>query len=208
MFDRVQIKEKSKEQIRGQWFNLSVPYMLYSLAIGFVSGLGTSILGKRFEFIFMILMYLGVFIGAKALISLFLRVGKGERVNFGTYFEELMNFNGLGKYIGLLITEYIIVLVGCLLFIIPGIIWGYSYCLAPMIMIDNPNKTIRECLDESKQLMSGNKMALFVLMLSFIGWAILSQFTFGILTLWVFPYMMTSYTNMYLELKSQQIQVA
>ena len=76
-----------------------------------------------------------------------------------------------------------------LLFFIPGIIKSYSYALAEFISRENPEKTATECLDESKELMNGHKMDLFLFDLSFIGWHILSALTCGILYIYVMPYM-------------------
>ena len=48
--------------------------------------------------------------------------------------------------------------------------------------------------------MSGNKMKLFLLDLSFIGWAIVCSFTCGIGYLWLYPYMQASRAEFYCSL--------
>ena len=60
-----------------------------------------------------------------------------------------------------------------LLFVIPGIIAGYSYAMTPYILLEHPEMTAREAIAASKELMRGNKLRLFCLSLSFIGWAFL-----------------------------------
>ena len=45
--------------------------------------------------------------------------------------------------------------------------------------------------------MKGKKGDYFVLMLSFIGWAILACFTFGIGMLWLYPYIQVSLVSFY-----------
>lgn len=76
-----------------------------------------------------------------------------------------------------------------LLFIIPGIIAGYSYSMMHYVMADNPGIGASEAIAESKRLMKGNKWRLFCLRLSFIGWELLAVFfTLGIGMLWVIPY--------------------
>lgn len=67
-----------------------------------------------------------------------------------------------------------------MLFIIPGIIKTYSYAMAPYIMAEHPEWSANECITTSRQMMQGHKLELFLLELSFIGWAILSIFTLGI----------------------------
>jgi uncharacterized membrane protein len=59
--------------------------------------------------------------------------------------------------------------------------------MAPYIAYHNPNMSANDCITESRKMMDGHKMRLFSLHLSFIGWYILSIFTFGILLLWIFP---------------------
>ena len=54
-----------------------------------------------------------------------------------------------------------------------------------------------EVLRESKEMMHGNKMDLFLLHLSFIGWALLCVLTLGIGNLWLVPYMNASYASFY-----------
>ena len=60
-----------------------------------------------------------------------------------------------------------------LLFIIPGIIKGYSYAMTPYILAENPGMTATEAITESRRIMDGNKWRLFCLGFSFIGWGLL-----------------------------------
>lgn len=63
------------------------------------------------------------------------------------------------------------------------------YSLTQYILFDNPNKTALEIVEESEQLMRGNRLNLFFLTLSFLGWALLSCFTLGIGFFFLTPYM-------------------
>ena len=56
---------------------------------------------------------------------------------------------------------------------------------------------------ESKRITNGYKMDLFVLQLSFIGWGLLAPFTFGLLALWLAPYMEMTEKMYYLELSKE-----
>lgn len=56
------------------------------------------------------------------------------------------------------------------------------------------------------RMMAGNKTDLFVLYLSFLGWALLGALTFGILdVVYVIPYMNTSVAGFYDEVKKDAI---
>ena len=48
-------------------------------------------------------------------------------------------------------------------------------------------------------------MEYFLLILSFIGWSILGAFTFGILYIWLIPYMNATMANYYRSLTSAYI---
>ena len=88
-----------------------------------------------------------------------------------------------------------------LLLIVPGIIKFYAYAMTPYILIDNPELSANQAIYLSKKMMKGHKFDLFILHLSFIGWAFLSIFTLGIGLLWVMPYMMTAQAAFYQDLK-------
>ena len=75
-----------------------------------------------------------------------------------------------------------------LLFVIPGIVAGYSYAMTSYILAENPELTASEAIEQSKQMMYGHRFRLFCLQLSFIGWDILATLAFGIGHLWLTPY--------------------
>ena len=89
-----------------------------------------------------------------------------------------------------------------LLFIVPGIIKAYQYRLVPYIMSENPEMSFRDAQAESARLMNGNKWKTFVLDLSFIGWDILSIFTWGLLEIFfVAPYKASTHAALYESIK-------
>ena len=99
---------------------------------------------------------------------------------------------------------YLYTFLWALLFIIPGIIKGYSYALASYISIEDNNIPAEECINKSMQMMEGHKMRLFLLDLSFIGWYFVAFLTFGIGLFWVVPYHEMARILFYEDLKSQQ----
>ena len=64
-----------------------------------------------------------------------------------------------------------------------------------------PNITTDEAFSLSKQMTTGQKMDLFVLDLSFLGWYFLGFLCFGIGALFVQPYDVAAFTEVYLILK-------
>ena len=84
-----------------------------------------------------------------------------------------------------------------LLFIIPGIVKGLSYAMTPFILEEHPEMTASEAIKASMRLMDGHKMDLFILGLSFFGWALLACLTMGIGYLFLTPYMNAAYAAVY-----------
>ncbi len=89
------------------------------------------------------------------------------------------------------------------LFIVPGIIAAYRYSMAFYFMAQNPNLGVFEAIDLSKKAMQGNKMRLFFLQLSFIGWALLSVLTAGLGFFVLLPYENAAITAFYLDVTGQ-----
>lgn len=78
----------------------------------------------------------------------------------------------------------------------------YEYAMIPYILAQDPDIEWRDAFKLSKRMMYGNKWKMFVLGLSFMGWLILSGFTFGILAIfYVYPYMYATYAELYNVLK-------
>ncbi len=75
-----------------------------------------------------------------------------------------------------------------LLFLIPGIIASFGYAMTPYILAEYPELSASEAIARSKRMMAGNKLRLFCLEFSFIGWGILAALTMGIGGLWLTPY--------------------
>ena len=91
--------------------------------------------------------------------------------------------------------------------IVGGFIKMYEYAMIPYIIGDNPKMKWKEAFKLSKQMMKGNKWKLFVLDLSFIGWEILSLFTFGLLNIfYVNPYKVATNVELYDVLKKNAIK--
>ena len=105
--------------------------------------------------------------------------------------------------------QSVYVLLWSLLFIIPGIIAGYSYAMTSYILAENPELTASEAIERSKQMMSGNRWRLFCVQISFIGWDILSALlTFGIGNLWITPYKQAATAAFYREISGTEYKYA
>ncbi len=95
-----------------------------------------------------------------------------------------------------------------LLFIIPGIVAGYSYAMTGYILAEDPTLAPSEAIARSKEMMAGNRFRLFCLELSFIGWAILAALTMGIGDLWLTPYRQAATAAFYREISGTEYHPA
>ena len=115
----------------------------------------------------------------------------------GEYKDLFDGFLVVWKILLIRILTIVLVALWSLLFIIPGIVAFYRYRQAWYILLDDPQKSALQCISESKRLMQGRKLDLFLLDLSFIGWSFLNYlillllplpFSLPIVMIWLAPY--------------------
>ena len=136
-----------------------------------------------------------------------LKVYRGETVNGGE--DIFVGFQNFGHVLGGMLWMELFTFLWSLLFIVPGIIKGLSYSMTPYILIDQPEIGACDALKLSMQMTKGYKGRIFVMGLSFIGWAILTSLTFGILGIfYTEPYMNVSFSGIYEEIKKNYVPAA
>ncbi|MGI6213753.1 MAG: DUF975 family protein [Christensenellales bacterium] len=107
--------------------------------------------------------------------------------------------------IGIVFTGYsILIFVGFIFLIVPGIYFALKYALLPYVLIDRPELSISETFEEAARLSKGYKGDIFFMVFSFIGWFILLPFTFMIAAIYVMPYFSTSFARLYLNIKEEK----
>ena len=200
--NRVEIKNFAKEKLSG---NLGSIWKILIIALG-ISLASTcvvlSILFNKMDADFLdsllgiLMMPLGI--GTTAFFISLIENENFEAKDLFKYYHDFV------KVIGVTILMGLIVMLGYICFIIPGIILTLSYSLVPIILIKKPELGIVETLKYSREKMQGHKLDAFVLGLSFIGWAILGTLTFGILYIWLFPYMQLTFTKFYLNILGEE----
>ena len=95
-----------------------------------------------------------------------------------------------------------------LLFVVPGIVAGFSYAMTEYILAENPELTATQAIEKSKSMMYGNRWRLFCLQFSFIGWDLLAALTFGIGNLWLTPYKQAAVAAFYREVSGTEFYSA
>lgn len=128
----------------------------------------------------------------------FLALTRGEEVRMG------MMFHGFQRF-GTTFLAYFLVAIftflWSLLLIVPGILAAYSYRMTFYILADNENIGAKDAIQESKEIMWGNRWKFFCLDFRFVGWALLCVLTLGIGFLWLGPYVRASFARFYEDVK-------
>lgn len=125
----------------------------------------------------------------------FIRRNPVEEFHLGEELGNLFKFSFNKTYLNklvLVLLRSLFTFLWSLLFIVPGIVYYYKTYFANQILADNPNMKPTEALKLSGKMTNGSKGELFVLDLSFILWDLLCIVTFGIASIYVIPYVMTT----------------
>ena len=111
--------------------------------------------------------------------------------------------NNWGTYVGAgFLVALIIAVLAIPTLLIASIIFALAYALVPFIIRENPDMGVIAVMKKSRIMMRGHKWELFVLELTFIGWAILAILTLGIGLLWLEPYMSMTIAHFYEDVKA------
>ena len=199
--NRVEIKNYAKEKLSGNLGSIW-KILIIALGISLATGIVFGILFNNMDvdildsLLGILMMPLGI--GTTAFFVSLIENENFEAKDLFKYYHDFVKVIGVTILMGLIIT------LGYICFIIPGIILTLSYSLVPIILIKKPELGIVETLKYSREKMQGHKLDTFVLGLSFIGWAILGTLTFGILYIWLFPYMQFTFTKFYLNILEEE----
>lgn len=208
-FDRIRIKENGKLHYQNnKWQNVLV-ILINVLIAGGVQVIVRVSNQEAFLMMFMSLVSIAVTILLTNIVAMgsatwFHRSIKTEGLKMEEMFWTFKEDYGGNVLMMFLISLY--TALWSMLFVIPGIVKGYSYSLAMYIKSENPQISASQAIELSKKMTNGRKMDLFVLDLSYIGWFLLSGITFNILgILYVLPYYQAAKAFAYEEIKEEAL---
>lgn len=189
------IKERALAILNGHWGNAALT-TLVSVLLSSVVGAVLNVLGLGIVSVVLIDLPLGF--GFTLVFNHLMKTGDGERM-----VQRMFNiaYGDFSRSLAVSVLQAVFNFLWCLLLIIPGIIKMYSYAMTYYIAEDYPELDANKCIDKSKEMMDGYKFDLFLLHLSFLGWALLCILTLGIGALWLRPYIATSEVVFYERLK-------
>ena len=136
-----------------------------------------------------------------------LQVIDGDRPRFEAVWQNFAR--NWKRYLGISAWATLWTCLWSLLFIVPGIVKGYSYRLAPYLMIEYPDMTIRDALRKSMEITQGYKGRLFLLdlvlvafgIVSIIGICVLFVGMLAIQLLWLMPLSFAMFAVAYRDIK-------
>ena len=195
-FSPTVLRNQAYEALRGKW----TPAVVTSLVFCILLGVAVSL--SRVN----ALLYLIAYLGGASIVAIGMLYACWDLFTKGTLPEAGALFAPFKQYartVGAVLLVFVYTLLWTLLLVIPGIIKAYSYSMTFYILRENPEMTAGDAITASQKMMDGHKMDLFLLSLSFIGWAILASITFGIGYLWLIPYIYTAYAAFYETLKKE-----
>ena len=199
-------KNRALSALENKWGN----FVAITFVYGFIIGITQVLSGDKDSPAILHLIGLVLFILALPLTwgyqTLFLGAVRGGEATAKDLFEGY-NKELFSRVLTTTLLYYVYVFLWSLLLLIPGCIKAYSYAMTPFILKDNPEMKNNAAIEESMRMMDGHKLELFLLDLSFIGWALLSLLTCGIGFLWLTPYMNMARVNFYEDLKKASVEV-
>ena len=207
------LKQNALNQLNGKKKNAALLLLVVSIITGIVTKLADTIfpgeelydvaegvtITSQNPVASIIVVAIGVFLGL-GVTSYFLKIVRGQETGIDEVFTKGSIFP---KAFVTTLLSSALTAIGCILFIIPGIIISLGYSMINYIYIDNPEVGITEVMKKSREMMKGHKWEYFCLTLSFLGWMILGIFTLGLLYFWLIPYMNATYANFYEEIKGE-----
>jgi len=208
----------ARENLAGRWGEAILVALLASMLGGLIAGgLNAQLTVNENESIHFSVQY-GSFIRVGYIGLLQFILGGVVRQGYAVYLlkeydrrekpevrDLFSQFHRFGDGFCLMLLQTLFVLLWSLLLIVPGLIASLRYAMAPFIMAENPDMTALEAINASKELMEGHKMELFLLGLSFFGWALLCILTLGIGSLWLNPYINAAHAAFYRHISRPQI---
>lgn len=141
-------------------------------------GIGIGVFLLIFVLIYVIAVCFQFLIGS----FLYAPIGVGYRRYFmlnrkgEAQFSDMFSSFKSGKYmkiVGGMFSTNIRIFGWSMLFYFPGLVKWYQYYFVPYIMAENPDISKERAREISKQMTDGHKWQMFVLGLSFLGWAML-----------------------------------
>lgn len=185
MNENVLMMRKAKSMLTDKWIHVALASLIYIVIMTALNSLWIAGLALYGSFTFGFYLYVAC-------------IADTGQNNMSLLFKGFDRF--VETFLAGLIYSLAVALGLCLL-IVPGIIVALGFSLTFYIMIDDPNISGLDAIQQSWNMMRGQKWNLFCLNIRFFGWILLSFLTCGIGFLFLSPYMIVTNLNFYRKVR-------
>ena len=191
------IMKEAQESLKGKWGISIAACLIVTIITILVSYLGGYLINKEWGG-----NILSLFIVPPVGVGIalfFLNIYDGSKLEIKTIFNPFKEvwFNSVLAYFMMIV----IIALGSILFIIPGIIASLMFSQVLYILAEDNKIDPFNALVKSKKMMEGNKWKLFKIILRILLLAIVCILTLGIGFIWLAPYQNAVYAKFYNTIK-------
>ena len=184
-----EIVKYSKSALKGKYSQVILPYLIVSIIVSIPQNQElVLIMISKLQIPGVVLFLIWGFLINPSLnvglAAFSLAIVRRKEINTKHLFK---GFQFLSKSAAVGLLYLLIIIIGFVLFIIPGIIWALMFSQVFYILSENQDLGIKEIFKKSARIMKGNKLKLLGLFLRFFLFIILSVFTLFIWSLWLIP---------------------
>ncbi len=199
-----EIRNVTKETLKGKYKDVMLPYILTSILVGLSQSEDFYTFGHE--------IYGLTFVATVGSLALFIQgpisiglatysLSIANKVDF-SYTQIASGFKYFFKALFLFLLFSILFFIGLMLLLIPGIIIFLMFSQIFYIIAENPQTGVIDTFKQSASLMKNKKFQFLGLCLRYFALFILGIFTLGIWWLWLTPQMYVSFAIFYKELKA------
>lgn len=192
--DRLYLMREARSLLQPYWLISVGVCLVYAIVLGVPPELNTY--GEWLSLLLAGPLNLG-------LCMYFLKISNSESPGI----ENIINgFQPLLQVLLLYFVSSLLIVLGLLLFILPGIVLSMGFSMSYYIMAEQQDITFVEALQKSWDLTQDHKMDLFLLNIRFIPWYVLGLLCLVVGVFVVIPWHQTTLALVYKELKAKKLK--
>ena len=198
--ENTQIMKEAQESLKGKWGISIAACLIAGVITIMITILGGYLINEDWGGN-LLSLFVTPPIGV-GLALFFLNIHSGNKLEIKTIFNPFKDvwLNSVLAYFMMIV----IILIGFLLFFIPGVIATLMFSQVLYIIAEDNKIDPYNALVKSKKMMEGNKWKLFKIMLIILLLAIVCILTLGIGFIWLAPYQNAVYAKFYNLLKESK----
>ena len=192
--DRLYLMREARSILQPYWLISIGVCLVYAIVLGVPPELNTY--GEWLSLLLAGPLNLG-------LCMYFLKISNSESPGI----ENIINgFQPLLQVLLLYFVSSLLIVLGLLLFILPGIVLSMGFSMSYYIMAEQQDITFVEALQKSWDLTQDHKMDLFLLNIRFIPWYVLGLLCLVVGVFVVIPWHQTTLALVYKEFKAKKLK--